>query len=336
MGVDVKVSVIVPVFNAGETLQKCIESVSAQHYQNFELLLINDGSKDRSGDICDKYAKKDYRIKVFHKKNEGVSSTRNVGLKEARGEYIVFCDADDWMAADYVQGLMDELERYDVDLVDQGFERVYNDGSRLAESYDNTKCTQEDMTKWIEMLLTGHTGPFPKIYRAQIIQEHGLTFDTSLEFCEDLVFNLQYMKHATRGIYFSGKRRYYYRQVETSLGNSVYQKDMTVAGKALIKVMEVLNDSFYANLRIDREKMIRLRNKVIQLSMFFMTSLHNNSKRGDRIEALKTLKSYELDHYWKHIKTKNPLRKLFYGLFEQNHIRLAVCVEDLRRKFGKN
>ena len=92
-----KISVIIPVYNAESTLRRCVDSVLAQTFTDFECLLINDGSKDKSGEICDEYAIRDSRIKVFHKENGGVSSARNVGLDNATGEWIAFVDSDDWV-----------------------------------------------------------------------------------------------------------------------------------------------------------------------------------------------------------------------------------------------
>ena len=100
---DSLISVIVPVYNSEQTLNRCIDSILGQTYRNFELLLINDGSMDRSGEICDEYAQQDSRVKVFHKENGGVSSTRNVGLDNARGEWITFCDSDDTVTAEWLQ-----------------------------------------------------------------------------------------------------------------------------------------------------------------------------------------------------------------------------------------
>ena len=92
-----KISVIVPVYNTEKYLRRCIDSVLAQTYQDFELLLIDDGSKDSSGAICDEYAAKDARVRVFHKENGGVSSARNLGLDNARGEWVTFVDSDDYI-----------------------------------------------------------------------------------------------------------------------------------------------------------------------------------------------------------------------------------------------
>ena len=99
---DSLISVIVPVYNSEQTLHRCIDSILGQTYRNFELLLINDGSKDRSGEICDEYARQDSRVKVFHKENGGVSSARNVGLDNARGDWVTFVDSDDWVGDTYL------------------------------------------------------------------------------------------------------------------------------------------------------------------------------------------------------------------------------------------
>ena len=95
------ITVIVPIYNSSSFLDKCISSVLSQSYADFELLLINDGSTDNSGEICDSYAQKDSRVRVIHKINGGVSSARNIGLDEAKGEWITFVDSDDWVHEDF-------------------------------------------------------------------------------------------------------------------------------------------------------------------------------------------------------------------------------------------
>lgn len=110
---DPKVSVIVPVYNVEKYLHRCIDSILTQTFTDFEVLLINDGSKDRSGEICDEYAKKDSRVKVFHKENGGVSSARNVGLDNARGDLICFCDSDDFVTKDWLALFVKNIDGYD-------------------------------------------------------------------------------------------------------------------------------------------------------------------------------------------------------------------------------
>ena len=111
------ISIIVPVYNVEQYLPKCVDSILAQSYQNLEIILVEDGTKDRSGEICDAYAAKDPRIKVIHKKNGGLSSARNAGMDVAQGEYFGFVDSDDWIEPETYEALMELARKYDADLV---------------------------------------------------------------------------------------------------------------------------------------------------------------------------------------------------------------------------
>ena len=121
---NLKVSIIVPIYNAQKTLERCIESILNQDFSDFELLLIDDGSKDDSGKICDVYAKKDHRVRVIHKENSGVSASRNLALQEAKGEYLQFLDADDWITPNATRLLVESLEQNHCDMVIADFYRV--------------------------------------------------------------------------------------------------------------------------------------------------------------------------------------------------------------------
>ena len=105
------ISVIIPVYNVQDYLARCLDSILAQTYQNLEIILVNDGSKDNSGAICDEYAARDDRVQVIHKENGGLSTARNAGLDLAAGEYLSFIDSDDWIASDAYEHLMNLVER---------------------------------------------------------------------------------------------------------------------------------------------------------------------------------------------------------------------------------
>lgn len=118
------VSIIVPVYNAEKYLKKCVNSILKQNYPDFEILLINDGSTDRSGEICDIFESQDERVRVIHKKNEGSASARNLGIAQAKGEYIAFVDADDFISENYLSTLVGTLERTEADIVQCQFQKV--------------------------------------------------------------------------------------------------------------------------------------------------------------------------------------------------------------------
>jgi glycosyltransferase involved in cell wall biosynthesis len=137
--VNPQVSIIVPVYNTGTYLKKCIDSIIAQTYASFELIIVDDGSTDASPQICDDYAKQDKRVKVIHKKNGGLSDARNVGINNSIGEYILFIDSDDWISANMIEELYNNSRKYDADMVisnylcvnesgnDEGYYKLYID-----------------------------------------------------------------------------------------------------------------------------------------------------------------------------------------------------------------
>lgn len=127
-----KISIIVPVFNVENYLHRCIDSILVQTFKDFEVLLIDDGSTDKSGKICDEYAFNDNRVKVFHKRNGGVSSARNVGLNNAVGKWVTFCDSDDYVHENFLYDFLSQP--HTVDLLSQGYWERRNDV--LAEKYE--------------------------------------------------------------------------------------------------------------------------------------------------------------------------------------------------------
>ena len=120
-----KVSVIIPVYNVEKYLQRCVTSVTEQSYSNLEIILVDDGSVDKSGAICDDFAKKDKRIRVIHKENEGLGLTRNVGIKVATGNYICFIDSDDYIAREYIETIYSDLKKSSADVCYCGHTKGY-------------------------------------------------------------------------------------------------------------------------------------------------------------------------------------------------------------------
>ncbi len=185
------VSVIVPVYNAEKYLQRCIDSIINQTFTDFELLLINDGSQDSSGQICEHNSDRDNRIKVFYKKNGGVSSARNLGLQQAKGEWINFIDSDDFVGKEYLSNLLKGCEMSMSELIQAGFNKVSGNTSQCI------KCTLQNITtlSMSEILLHLRGFSFSKLFRRDIIKQNDIKFDESLTLAEDLCFNLNYIAH---------------------------------------------------------------------------------------------------------------------------------------------
>ena len=139
------VTIIIPVYNVEKFLVKCLESVIRQKYRNLEIILVDDGSTDTSGIICDEYALKDNRIQVIHKENAGLSSARNAGLDIAKGEYIYFLDSDDWIEENTINENLDFLKRYNADMVIFGIIREFKDGTTKKSNFGDEGMTTIDI-----------------------------------------------------------------------------------------------------------------------------------------------------------------------------------------------
>ena len=190
---DTLISIIVPVYNSEQTLQQCIESILWQTYKNIELLLIDDGSTDRSSEICDEYARKDSRVRVFHKENGGVSSARNVGLENARGSWITFCDSDDRVSNEWLANMLQSDA--ECDLVVQGFSTPME--YEPLNSEINHFCVYSGPIKdGLILLLQRHILGYlwVKLFKSSIIRNHHIKFDKNIFLQEDELFILSYAK----------------------------------------------------------------------------------------------------------------------------------------------
>lgn len=182
------VSIIVPVYNAEKYLCKCVDSILAQTYTYWELLLIDDGSSDNSWSICESYTKKDDRIIAIHKDNSGVSDTRNVGIVRSTGENICFIDADDWVKPKFIEHLMQFSE---VDYVIAGYE-TWPENSRCilkARAYN-----RNEMPIMFDEYLQTRPTSCATLFKASIIKEHQVQFTSKLRSREDHLFNVQYLR----------------------------------------------------------------------------------------------------------------------------------------------
>ena len=193
------VTIIVPVYNAEATLRRCVESVLSQEYADFELLLADDGSGDASGAICDEFAAADSRVRVIHKENSGVSDTRNLCLNRARGRYLQFLDADDWITPDATRLLVRAMEDHRCDLVISDFYRVVGERVSHKGDIDETQVLtrEEYAAHMMENPADFYYGVlWNKLYRREIVEAHRLRMDPAISWCEDFMFNLEYIRRA--------------------------------------------------------------------------------------------------------------------------------------------
>lgn len=241
------VSIIVPIYNAEQYLRRCVDSILNQEYTDYELLLVNDGSTDASGDICEEYGDQDPRVIVIQKENTGVSDSRNRAIDRARGKYLQFLDSDDWITPDATRLFVRAAEEYGCDMVISDFYRVV--GERLSPKGDieeeGVLTREEFAAHMMENPADFYYGVlWNKLYRRDIVEEHKLRMDTDISWCEDFMFNLEYIRYA-KVFYALHAPIYYYVKRKGSLASQGINISKTV--KMKLNVFEYYNN-FYKHV----------------------------------------------------------------------------------------
>lgn len=210
-----QISVIVPVYNTEKYLRRCIDSILAQTFTDFELLLIDDGSTDGSGAICDEYALKDSRVRVFHESNSGVSSARNLGLNNVRGEWISFVDSDDWIDTDYYRCLMRKAENANADVVMCDF-YFATDNNQKQNIFRYEDCIHNDLGSYIS---TVWNVVWNGVHRRILYERYNILFPLGITFCEDFHVMVRLLFYA-QNVQILHSPLYYYYNRDDSACNS--------------------------------------------------------------------------------------------------------------------
>lgn len=309
-----KVSIIIPIYNAKCYIERCVDSVLAQTFTDWEMILVNDGSKDYSLSICQMYAQNDSRIRVIDKPNGGPSSARNRGLEGAKGEYVYFMDADDWIEDSFLDAFFikeDENEtlRYEnedgkvnnlYDIVFQGFVREFPDGRKeksFAMNSDTSTMPKEDI---ICKLYKEHVYGWAwcKVFRKEIIDRYHLRFDESLRLWEDELFTTDFLKFA-KTIRTIDSHLYHYIYYSNSLmqTNNTYLKRLFLSERMNEALMPIANEELKEYLR-------KTYNKNLKYSM--LMALKNERNHLCDNATKETL----LDRYYVRCKDYPELKEL--------------------------
>ena len=224
-----KLSVIIPVYKVEPYLRQCLDSVVNQTYKNLEIILIDDGSPDNCGAICDEYAEKDKRIVVIHKKNGGLCAARNDGIERATGDWLTFVDSDDWCELDYYEQLFAAMGDANVDIFNAGgYYRDDGDTRRAAHVFSDRQIytSEEDMVSLMAKVLWGScskigaprpiSGVWDKLFRTEFVRSNGLRYKTSHHGSEDVWFDYIAFDKA-KGFGCCSYIGYHYRRVASSI-----------------------------------------------------------------------------------------------------------------------
>lgn len=204
---------------------ECIDSLLAQTVSALEIILVDDGSSDESGQICEKYALKDSRVKVIHKRNGGVSSARNAGIDAASGEYLVFVDSDDCADRYLLEYYYGHLECGGIPVC-----RIREAAEMdAADEQQEEGATEQSysLSHFMDFFCDGHVNsPCNKIYSLDSLRRHHIYFPEEMSLGEDMIFNLNYLRHAPRNYYVSSKDLYYYRQGSRESLSGCFREDL--------------------------------------------------------------------------------------------------------------
>lgn len=231
-----KVSVIVPVYNGEEYIEKCINSILSQTYDNIELIIVNDGSTDKTNKIISRY-KNNQKVKLIEQENIGISQTRNIGLREVSGEYVMFCDADDWLEENAIEQAVLHIEDYDL-VRFNNYVANSNNALKMTNHDDvyadvSKEVTVNNMLKAILKSKTRiHLWNF--IFKTSIIKENKITFDEELIWREDIIFTLEYILASTK-IKIVPDCLYYYYNNPNSITNNLEQSIKNLSSLHIIR-----------------------------------------------------------------------------------------------------
>lgn len=287
------VSIIVPVYHVQDHyLRVCIESILQQEYQKIELILVDDGSENNEGLICDEYRNADERVKVIHQDNQGVSAARNRGMREAEGTWICFVDADDWIEKNMIKEVLGNMAGRAPDMVVWNLYFNYPSREIVRKNYPDSIWVEESQrleearlfllrtiaVRKGELKIPTLGMPFCHLYKRSIIEKHDITFDISFKQGEDKLFNYQYYMHIRNFLYLN-LPLYHYRIHQESTTHTFFREHVETSTRILKKYYEI-EPEIQNNLEFRNTYYIR----VMYIAWFLIGRYY--LKKGGRMTAL--------------------------------------------------
>ena len=269
------ISIIVPVYNVEEYLRKCVDSLLSQTYRHIEIILVDDGSTDSSGEICDEYATRSNRVRAIHTENRGLSAARNRGLEEAVSTYISFVDSDDWVEEEMYTTLLRNIVGSKADISCVGVKSDYNEGQDILKKTDDViECNTEEFLRVVIENPNIYGYVCNKLFKRDLLQE--LKFDEELRSCEDLDFTVRYATVCKKAVYIESEL-YHYRQRATSMTGDLGYNDRKLS----------ILDAYEAIMPIYQkycpECMYRLNRNYLKININILGRMRRSHYRNDAV-----------------------------------------------------
>lgn len=338
-----KISVIIPIYNAEVYLEKCLESIKNQSFTEYEVLLIDDGSTDKSGEICDSFAAEDSRFHVIRKSNGGVSSARNTGIDQAKGEWLCFVDSDDTVEKDYLLHLYQGAGLQKDILIIHGFKTILPKGQFRVRTFGTHLYTTSDMYKLFEDLYTNRSGhPFAKLYNTQIVRQNQIRFIEQIHYAEDVMFMLTYMCHIHAIQTLDGYNyNYYIRNNPNSLSQRIFSFESEyICYETYIDRINKLKIRF----NMSEESLVKVYNVIseslVRRSIGSMYQSQTHKPKAERIEILKSLTTEQIDFITAYYKECSWFHKVTVFLLSNHYYYFCDYFNSLialgRKLFKRN
>ena len=320
-----KISVIVPVYNVEQYLERCVESIINQTYKNLEIILVDDGSTDNSGKLCDELAKKDGRIKVIHKENGGLSEARNTGISHAKGEYVYFPDSDDWIEPDTFIALAEALESLEFDIISFNREFVKGEEDPIVSDPLVTQVF-EGKDAFVQMLKHSYITGFAndKIYKKSLFVDNNISFPKG-KYYEDLGTNYKLFLSAEN--VFATNQKYYHYLIDNpdSITQSWNEQKFS-------DMFEFYKDIFYSDFvrsRLNQEELQISQLYYVNGLIHILASLYKSKLDKKYIDITNEVKQELLKNSVSLSQMKDQPNKLKYILFRLKVLKLAFSIQNI-------
>lgn len=331
-----KVSIIVPIYNVENYLERCVESLINQTFSNLEIILVNDGSPDKSPLICDEYKEKDERIKVIHKVNGGLSDARNAGLKVSTGEYIIFVDSDDYIELNLVEEAIKVAEKNNSDVVIWGYYADFVDEKEklissnkikaLNGSFETSRLKNIPISNETVNLL-GYA--WNKLYKSQVIKKNNNYFEKGISLVEDIVFNGQVLKNAEIVSFIELPLNHYMQRPTETLGSKFYDNYMELKQMAMESLKELLLT--WGKGKKEVNEIINLIGfNALKSTVRLLSKANNYNKLEKKLFMKNLLKESEIKTILENIQPSSLKDKVIKQLMINRNVRILISIYSKR------